>query len=456
MKKKLILISTTILIFWVMCLNAQNSILVPLCYNINVELEDSTLLVDLNVRISKVTASDKVSFLFNRYIQIEEALIDDSPLIISRSNDTLYFETSQKKEMTLFMKYRIPCSLTESTKVMASYSDSIYSYPILFEKSQIFCERFNKWYPVLYDNFSNYKVNIVVPKTHRVFACCTESNCSEIDDKRAYLYSCNDEDFPFFITPINIFSQHKVIDYNNTRFDFYFLPRSKRLVSVKDSKPVYISDIAQMDSLLNISVNRAIRATDWYNTNLWNKEIKSLSLVETEIFGLAACFGSFVLMDRMLMNMEALENYALSHELSHIWLGIHTEYYAIGKFFMGESIPEYVNLMFYRSWAGSDAFEQAIQDKRNLTLFDVPYYTVTFEQVLNQRRGNRQADEIIYHKGVAFVHEFQKMIGKDKLLKIISDTYSVPNHFVTFKDFEKFVKANGCWNEYLKLYEIVL
>ncbi len=442
--------------FWVMCLNAQNSLLVPLCYNINVELEDSTLLVDLNVRISKVKASEKYFFLFNRYIHIEKALIDDSPIIISRSNDTLYFETGQKKEMTLFMKYRIPCSLTESNKVMASYSDSIYSYPILFEKSQIFCERFNKWYPVLYDNFSNYKVNIVVPKTHRVFACCTESNCREFNNKKAYLYSCNDEDFPFFITPMNIFIQPKVVEFNKTSFDFYFLSRPKRLVSVKDSKPVYISDLTQIDSLLNTSVNRSIAAKEWYSAKLWNKEIKSLSFVETEILGLAACFGNFILMDRMLMNMEVLDNYAISHELSHIWLGIHTEYHANGKFFMGESIPEYVNLMYYQSWAGSDAFEKAIQAKRNLTLFDVPYYTVTFEQVLNQRKGDKQADELIYHKGVAFVHEFQKMIGKDKLLKIISDTYSVPNHFVTLKDFEKFVKANGCWNEYLKLYEIVL
>jgi aminopeptidase N len=94
--------------------------------------------------------------------------------------------------------------------------------------------------------------------------------------------------------------------------------------------------------------------------------------------------------------------------------------------------------------------------KINLTLFEVPFYTVTFEQVLNQKKGDSQADEIIYHKGVVFVHEFQKMIGKDKLLKIVRETYSVPNHFVTLKDFENSVKANDCWNEYLKLYEIEL
>jgi hypothetical protein len=220
--------------------------------------------------------------------------------------------------------------------------------------------------------------------------------------------------------------------------------------------PVFVSDSTQIDSLLSISINRSIAAIEWYNANLWQKEIKTLSFVETGILGLGAGLGSFILMDRMLMNMEAIDKYAISHELSHIWLGIHTEYLAKGKFFMGESIPEYINLMYYESWAGNDAFEKAIQDKIILTLFEVPFYTVTFEQVLNQRKGSTQADEIIYHKGVAFVHEFQKMIGKDKLLKIVRETYSVPKHFVTLKDFENSIKANDCWNEYLKLYEIEL
>ncbi len=64
--------------------------------------------------------------------------------------------------------------------------------------------------------------------------------------------------------------------------------------------------------------------------------------------------------------------------------------------------------------------------------------------------------EIIYSKGVVFVHEFRKMIGKEKLLKIIRETYAVPDHFLTLKDFENSIKANGCWNEYLKLYEMKL
>lgn len=433
---------------------AQKPETVPWKYNINIELNDSTLFVNLSIIVTKAESGQKDFLLFNRYIKIDEALLDDKPCKFTRSNDTMYYESFQKKEMTLFMRYRIPCSWTEYSKVIASYSDSTYAYPILFDTSQVFCERFNKWYPVLYDNFSEYIVNITVPKTHKVFTYYPETNCKDIDEKSVYLFNCYDEDFPFFITPITIYQQHKIIQHNNTKFEFCFLPRHRLLVAVKDNKPVFVSDINQIDSLLNVSIQRSIATVEWYNANLWEKEIKTLSFVETGILGLGVGLGSFILMDRSLMNMETTDNYALSHELSHIWLGIHTEYLAKGKFFMGESIPEYVNLLYYESWAGQDEFEKAIQDKINLKLFDVPFYTVTFEQVLNQRKEDSKSDEIIYAKGVAFVYEFQKTIGKDKLLKIIRETYSVPNHFVTLKDFENNIKANGCWKEYLKLYEI--
>jgi len=437
-------------------LKAQKSETEPWRYIINIKFKDSALIVNFNLKVSKTEAGQIKFLLFNRYIQIKDALLNDMPFKFTRSNDTMYFESVKKKDLNLSMKYEIPYSLTKSSKIISSYSDSTYTYPIVFDTSQIFCERFNKWYPVLYDNFSNYKVTITVPKTHKVFAYYHETNCKDFNGKKVFSYNCYDEDFPFFITPIDIFQQHKIIQHNNTKYEFYFLPRHRRLIAVTDNKPVFVSNLSQIDSLLNVSIKRSIAAVEWYDANLWKKEIKILRFVETGILGLGVGLGSFILMDRSLMNMEAIDNYALSHELSHIWLGIHTEYLGKGKFFMGESIPEYVNLLYYESWAGQDALEKAIQDKINLKLFEVPFYTVTFEQVLNQRKGESKSNEIIYDKGVTFVHEFKKMIGKEKLLKIIRETYTVPNHFVTLKDFENNIRANGCWNEYLKLYTMKL
>lgn len=436
-------------------MQAQKSCIKPFNYSINIELKDSTLLVNLNIKATKTETGQKDFLLFNRYIQIKEAILDNTPLKYTRSNDTLYFELSQKKEMTLSMQYEIPCSKLGYSKTVASYGDSIYAYPARFDTNQIFCERFNKWYPVLYDNFSDYHVTISVPKTHKVFGYYPKADFLDFARKDVYSFNCFDEDFPFLITQSNIFGQHKAIQHNSTNYEFYFLPRSKRLLAIVDKKPVYISDSKQIDSLLNVIINRSIGALDWYNANLWQQKIDTLSFVETGLLGLAINLRCFIIMDRGLMNMEVLDNYAVSHEIAHLWLGIHTEYLAKGRFFMGESINEYVNLLYYESCAGKEALENAIQDKINLKFGDAPYYTVTFEQVLNERNGNSQYD-IIYNKGVAFIHEFRKMIGKEKLLKIIRETYSVPNHFITLKDFENNIKANGCWNEYLKLYDLKL
>ncbi|MDD4491636.1 MAG: hypothetical protein PHV09_03825 [Bacteroidales bacterium] len=455
MKKSIVFFASIIFMCSWTSLKAQKHEIEPWKYNINIELNDSTLLVNLSIKGVRSDNENKDFLLFNRYIKIKEALLDEVPLKYTRSNDTLYIDLSQKKEMTLFMKYEIPCSMTKSSQVVSAYSDSIYTYPVQFDTSQFFFERFNKWYPVLYDNFSDYKVFITVPKTHKVFAYYPEKECKKTDEKFIYSYVCFDEDFPFLITQSNIFQPKKTIQRNKTYFEFNFLPRSRRLLSVVDKRPVYISDPQQIDSLKNVIINHSIDALDWYNTNLWQQQIDTLRFVETGILGLGVCLKSFILIDRSLMNMEVLDHYAFSHEIGHLWIGEHTEYLAKGKFFIGESINEYINLLYYESWAGESAFENAIRDKINMRYSDKPFFTVTFEQVLSQRNGNLQY-ELIYSKGVVFVHEFRKMIGKEKLLKIIRETYFVPNHFVTLRDFENSIKANGCWNEYLKLYEMKL
>ena len=155
------------------------------------------------------------------------------------------------------------------------------------------------------------------------------------------------------------------------------------------------------------------------------------------------------------MNMEVIDNYAFSHEIGHLWIGFNIQYLSKGFYFLSESINEYTNLLFYESWAGEVAFENAIKNKINMQYSDKPFFTVSFEQVLNQRNGNLKY-ELIYNKGVVFAHEFRKMIGKEKFLKIIRETYYKPDDYITLIGFENSIKKNGCWDEYLKLYEMKL
>lgn len=455
MKKLLISIGIFTLILTSTILKAQNSGTKPWEYNLNIEFKDTILYVNVNLKAYKVTNWDKNFFLFNRYIKIEKALLNDKPLSYTRSNDTLYFKSSNSDELNIFMYYEIPCSLSASSKIIKTHGDSVFAYPAQLDTNQLFCERYSKYYPVIYDNFSTYKVNITIPKTYKLYAEYYENKNELLETKKVYTFNFFDEDLRFFITKSDIFQFKKGIKNNDTYCEFYFLPKDKRLLSVKNKTPKYITDLNRMDSLYNVIVNRSAQAIQWYNKNLWQQNIDTLKFVETGILGLGVNLRSFILFDRSLMNMEAIGNHAFSHEIGHLWIGYNVQYLSKGFYFLSESLDEYTNLLFYESWAGETAFENAIKNKINMQYSNKQFFTASFEQVLNQRNGDLKF-ELIYNKGVVFAHEFRKMIGKKKFLQIIRDTCYKPDGYITLTDFENSIKKNGCWDEYLKLYEMKL
>jgi len=455
MKNLLITISILMLILSSIKLKAQELETKVWNYIINIDFKDSTLFINLNLKAFKTAKRDKFFFLFNRYIKIDEVLLNDKSLNYTRNNDTLYFESSNSDEINISMHYKIPCSLSESSKIIKTFGDSIFAYPAQLDTNQIFCERYSKYYPFIYDNYSNYKVKITVPKDYKVYAEHRESENISLKDRNIYTFNFFDEDLRFFITKTNIFQLKKVIKTSKTNCKFYFLPRNKRLVSYANKIPKYITNLNQIDSLYNVIINRSAKALEWYNTNLWQQTIDTLPFVETWILGLATNMRSFILFDRSLMNMEVIDNYAFSHEIGHFWIGYNVKYSSKGYYFLSESINEFVNLVYYKSWAGSDAFNKAIENKTNLQYSNKDFFTVSFEKVLNQKNEDLKY-EMIYCKGVVFAYKFFELIGKEKFLKIIRETYNKSDDYITLTDFENIVKKNGCWNEYIKLYDIKL
>jgi len=453
--KKTIIFLIAILAFNSTTLSAQNVEIKPWNYDINIDFNDSTLFIRLNIEAYKRENWKSNYFLFNRYIKIDEAYLNNSPLKFTRSNDTLYFISSASNEINLSFQYEIPCSYNESLKITKSYSDSVFAYPVQFDSVQVFCERYGKYFPVIYDNFSNYKVNIAVPETYQVYSEYQADKNNSIKDKETYSFESYDEDLRFLITKTDIFHTKIKIQREGMNFEFWFLPYKRRLLSFDNKVPKYITEVSQMDSLYNVISNRSINAFKWFNINLWEQKIENFEFIETGIFGVALNMRRFILFDRSLMNMEVIDKYLFSHEIGHLWVGYNIEYQSKGFFFLSESINEYNNLLYFKSWAGEAEYENAIKNKINMHYRDEPFFTVSFDQVLNHKSGDLKY-EIIYSKGVVFVHEFCKMIGEERYLKIIRDTYYKPSHYITLTDFENSIKVNGCWDEYLKLYQMKL
>lgn len=453
--KELITFLSIMLAFNSVKLSAKTVDIKPWNYDINIDYKDSTLFINLTLEVFKTENWKRNYFLFNRYIKLEEAYLNNSPLSYKRSNDTLYFETSNRSHFNIRMRYSILCSFVESSKIKKAYSDSVFAYPAQFDANQIFCERYSKYFPVIYDNFFNYKVNITLPKNYQFVAEHYKTENRLLKEKNCYTYKFFDEDFRFLITKSDIFQSKKVILSDKTYLKFNFQSSKNRLLSYINKVPRYITDSKQMDSLYNVVANRSAKALKWYNVNLWKQKIDTLNFIETKILGLSVNMQTFILFDRSLMNMEVIDNYAFSHEIGHLWVGFNIKYLSKGFYFLSESINEYNNLLFYKSWAGETAFESAIKDKINMHYSATHFYRVSFDQVLSQKKGDSNY-ELIYCKGVVFAHEFCKMIGEEKYLKIIRDTYFCSKDYITLTDFENSIKKNGCWDEYMKLYELKL
>ena len=406
---------------------------------IGLYIKESVVDIQLTIKATKLEKEKPLYFLLNDCITFSFATLNDRKFEYMQKTDTLFF-FPQEQNMVLKLRYEMPYLTMLDCK-----------RPILADSNQIFFERYYRWYPVLYDNFAKYQANIFVPDGNMVFAYTSADSIINANNGMTYCFMLYGEDFPMVITK-NIF-HCETIKKSNIDFNFYFIPGQKRLLTVTNNTAIWATEAKQKDSLLSILYQRAIDAVEWYNHNLWQKEIKHINFIESTIDGMGCGLG-FIFIDKEMINRDLFHKTYIGHEIAHIWMGTNLLYEAKGKYFIGESIPEYVNLLFYESWAGESALDEIILQTKDNTKSN---FTITFEELLGKRKHTDDISlDAIYQKGPAFVHEFCKLIGKEKLLKIIRETYSLPNHLISLEDFERSIKANNCWNEYLKLYDIEL
>lgn len=429
-------------------------------YFLDIDLKDSCISIIATLHFSASNRDyDSVFLLFNECAKIKKITLGDESLPCLLQEDTLRFFLRNNEDAILHMEYEFPHSMFIDT-VTVGYSMRMVNCsrdPFLYNHWQLLLERYHRWYPLLYDNFADFQVSIRVPIHYRVFAFLPADNIQKSKDKSIYYYTLYDEDFPLFITQSEIYKRDSILR-NNTLFNFYYIPNKKRFLEKNENQYLFTNEQHKIDSLFQTMYSRSIEAFFWYSENLWLQDIKEVNIIETTLSGMGLGLGNFILVDDNIINNDFLYKTKISHEISHLWLGLHTKYQEVGRYFLSESIPEYVNLLFFESWAGEEAMEKTILNHKDFKEWrNPPQITVSFNDVLNRRKDGSETDLfIIYSKGPVFLHEFRKLIGKDKFLKIIIDTYMPKNDLINLSDFEENIKRNGCWEEYLKLFEMKL
>ncbi len=426
---------------------SQNSISISK-YTIDINLQDTSISIDASLSI--VNNKQQSYLLFNSDIFNYELKTNDINFIYVHKNDTILF-ISKIDTIRLNIKYDIPWYRINGDNLQAIRKS---------DKFQVFFERYYKWYPLLYDNFSNFKLSINTDNSFGVFAYTSADSIISTENRKTYFYNLYDEDFPFLISKLDVFN-NKTIKYKGTNYNFYFLKNTKRLLEVKNNKPIFTFDSIKVDSINNHIYNRCINITQWYQTNLKQKEIKNIDFIESTSTNMGG-FGlnNLIYLNTQMINYDLYYKYQISHEIGHIWIGLNTKYKEVGRGFMSESINEYVNLLLYEDFFGKQEFDKLLKQE---FILSSSHFTCSLNDVLkihknfnliNQEQVN--IDVIIYKKGPLFLNEFRNKIGKEMFLKIINDTYTQEKKLITLNDFERSIKKHNSWKSYLELFELKL
>jgi len=414
-----------------------------------------TNIIDVSITFNVSNNNKKENYLLlNSCISIKELKTNDKYFTYNHKNDTLFYNTNQNS-ITFSIKYLFNLNQICIIDSLKNPNRFYNTNPILFNNNQLFFERYHRWYPLLYDNFAKFKVTVQTPIEYNTYSYPSAKSIKNIGKNKITVFDTYDEDMPIIISKMNIFNYYS-INNNGIIFNYYYLKNQRRLLILENGKPQFTTDSLQVDSLQKTINNKCVLVFNWFNKNLWEKDIKNLNFIEGYDglggFGL----GNFIFLTSSLINHDLYYNHLISHEIGHIWLGVHTEYNAKGRNFLAESINEYVNMLCLEDLFGHEKYNYILNE---LKIKPTSTYKVKFDDVLNARKwvANRlYNEELIYFKGPIFLHKFRELIGKEKLLKIIREAYSVENKFLNLQDLEQSIKANGCWHEYLKLYEMSL
>jgi hypothetical protein len=457
MKKILIVFYSVCTVLLGGTLNAKNPVKV---HDYRMEIAINNPVIDIVADITMSASSKKSFLLFNECVQIKRILLNNQEFKYTFINDTMFFEL-HRSNATLHVEYSIPeCitfqSIQEDSIVHGQHCNRFL--PASQNHFQVLFERYYRWYPLLYNNWANYQVKVVVDDTCQAFGYIPEDSISVTTGKSYYYYNLYDEDFPFFVTSSIPYRKTIIQADSVTTFNFYFLLSPKRFLKrVEESYPfAFTEDPHQKDSLLDVVMQRCVKAFQWYSQVLWKQDIVHINIIETSMGDVGFGLNSMIVVNPDMINWDILHQSSLPHEIGHLWVGQHTEYESKGKYFLGESVNEYIDCLFYEFLTNEEALDRKILDYKYFSDYkNPPQISVSFDEILQSRKHVSDiTNDILYSKGPVFLHEFRRMIGKEKFLQIVKDTYSKAYKFVNLKDFERSIKRNKCYKAYKMLFQI--
>lgn len=396
--------------------------------NFTLNLSSRKFFIDAQVTFQKKDSADTFSLLLNRYASINNVKSINNEIIPFHvsGNDTLSVSLPEKSEksekFTLLFSYVLP-------------ADSF-----LVDKGMFVIKRVFLWYPLQKGDIFNSKIRITVPDN---LITVSNGTCKKkLLSNHMITFSWKttyESDLALFIfNPDSMEYRSEV--FAGKRINYYFIP------GLKDEQKII--------SLVKSSFR-------FYSNFLGKYQNETYTVVEIPAnWFLGQSLHTLLLFTPKLLEYIPDPGSWVPHEVGHQWFGnnVIADKQAPGRWFVEESINEYLRAMYIEHLYGSDSLKHMMKN------FYLANYKLNVEKgkdvsIMDVSSVNNSIEEAqcIYAKGPIVLHLLRRCIGDIKWNTMIKKIYRNYQHSLfTLEDFKNSISNYDHEGQCLKFFNTFL
>ena len=411
-------------------IHAQSDGLKIIRYDINFTLNLSArkFLIDALVTFQKKDSAGTFSLLLSRYASINKVKSTNNEIIPFRvsGNDTLSISLPKKSET--------------SEKFTLSFSYALPADSFRVDKGMFVMKRVFRWYPLQIGDIFHSTMRITVPDNMITLSNGICGKKYQSHKMTTYFWKTSHEtDLAVFIlNPDSVECKSEFVA--GTSINFYFLP------GLKDEQKI----ISQVKSSFR-----------FYSNFLGKYQNETYTVVEIPAnWYLGQSLHTLLLFTPKLLEYIPDPGAWVPHEVGHQWFGnkVLADMNARGRWFVEESINEYLRAMYIEHLYGSDSLKHMMKN------FYLANYNANVEKgkdvsIMDVSSVNNSIEEAqcIYAKGPIVLHQLRKCMGNDNWNTMIKKIYKdFQNRFFTLDDFKIYISKYDYEGRCLRLFNTFL
>ena len=318
-----------------------------------------------------------------------------------------------------------------------------YSLPLdsfMVDKGMLLLKQAYRWYPCQVGDIFNSLLKITVPDNLITVSNGTCGKKFTSGHSTTYFWKTRYErDLALIIFPPDSMEYRKVMT-SGTRINFYLVP------GLKDRQKI---------------ISLVTNSSTFYDKLLGKYQYPDFTVLEIPAtWFLGQGLHTLLLFTSKVMEYIPDPGEWVPHEVAHQWMGgiVLPDEHARGRWFVEESITEYLKAMFIEKSFGPDSLKHLMKE----------FYLANYQQNVKKGKGvairdvvsvNNSIEEAqsIYAKGPIFLHQLRICMGNKNWNALIKDIFhDYRNRLFTLDDFENYLAKYDPEGECLRSFNTLL